>query len=54
MKKGKKAIQDIQTCIEVFDADPCPTILPKLRSLLPGLVVPAELVEYFKATLKDG
>ena len=40
--------------MEVFDADPFPTMLPTLRSLQSGLVASAELVEDFKATPKDG
>ena len=54
MKRDKKAIQDLQTCLEVFDADPFSTTLPTLRSLQSGLVALAELVEDFKATPKDG
>ena len=50
----KQAIQDLQTCMNDFDADPFPTMLPTLRSLQHCFVATAESVEAFKAALKDG
>jgi len=54
MKKDEQAVQDLQTCIQDFNADPFDISSPTLRSLQSGLIASPELVHDFKTALLDG
>ena len=54
MTKDEKAVQDLQACLDDFDADPFDISSPTLRSLQSGLVASPELVNDFKTALPDG
>ena len=54
MKKDEQAVQDLQTCIQDFNADLFDISSPTLRSLQSGLIASPELVHDFKTALLDG
>ena len=54
MKRDEQAVQDLQACLNDFDADPFDESKPTLRSLQSGLVTSPELVTDQKTALQDG
>ena len=54
MKKDEQAVQDLQTCLKDFDAEPFDISSPTLRSLQSGLVASPQLVHDLKTALSDG
>ena len=56
MKKGERAVQDIETCLEEFDTKPFEASNPVLCTLQPAIVESDELIddltnEFFVKTL---
>ena len=54
MKKDEQAVQDLQSCMTDFEAEPFDESNPTLRSLHFGLVASPELVIDFKMAALDG
>ena len=54
MKKDEQAVQDLQSCMTDFEAEPFDESNPTLRSLQSGLVASPELVQDFNMALQDG
>ena len=53
-EKNEQAVQDLQSCMTDFEAEPFDESNPTLRSLQSGLVASPELVQYFNMALQDG
>lgn len=54
MKKDEQEVQDLQACMNDFDAEPFDTSSPTLRSLQSGLVALPEFIQDLKTALSDG
>jgi len=54
MKKDEQAVQDLQSCMTDYEAEPFDESNPTLRSLQSGLVASRELVQDFMTALQDG
>ena len=54
MRKDELAVQDIEACMQEFDAEPFNISSYKLRSLQSGPVASPELVSDLKTGLSDG
>ena len=54
MKKDERAVQDLLTCTDEFEADPFDNTLPDLRSLQSGVTASPEIQLDLQNALEEG